>query len=100
MFGFDIGVNVRAQQSFYSKTFLIPSSGYECGFHWHSGTTGVWTFSRWYRWHVRYAIGCVPIWSRLHGRSSESTTQVAVIIGEIIGHFLNTGCHHAYHYET
>jgi hypothetical protein len=30
-----------------------------------------------------------PFWGSLYGRSSESTTQVAVIIGEIIGHFLN-----------
>ncbi|KAN0107659.1 Major facilitator superfamily domain containing protein [Russula decolorans] len=64
MFGFDVGVN-------------------------YSGTLGVRIFSRWYRRRVRYAIGCVPIVGSLHFRSSESTTQVAVIIGEIIGHFLN-----------
>jgi hypothetical protein len=73
----------------YSETFLVPSSGYECGFHCHSGTPGVRIFSRCYRRRVRYAIGCVPILDSLHGRSSESTTQVAVIVGEIIGHFLN-----------
>jgi len=89
MFGFDIGVNVRAPQRFYSETFLFPSPGYECGFYWYSGTPGVRIFPRCYRQRVRYTIGCVPILSCLHGRSSESTTQIAVIIGEIIGHFLN-----------
>ena len=89
MFGFDIGVNVRASQQFYSEIYLVHSSGYECGFHRYSGTLGVRIFSRWYRWRIRYTIGCVPILGSLHGRSSESITQVAVIIGEIIGHFLN-----------
>lgn len=32
---------------------------------------------------------CVLILSNVRGRSSVSTTQIAVIIGEIIGHFLN-----------
>jgi hypothetical protein len=89
MVGFDIGVSVRTPQRFISKHFLVTASGYECGFYCHSGTAWVRIFSRWYRRHVRYAIGCVPIPGSLHGGSSESTTQVAVIIGEIIGHFLN-----------
>ena len=72
MFGFDIGVNVRALQRFIAKQFLIPFSGYEFGFHGHSETPGVRIFSRWYRRHVCYAIGCVPILCRVYPAAHQS----------------------------
>src|SRR6266550_1533564 len=67
----------------------MPSLGHECCFHWHSTPHRVRVLSIWNRWRVRYTGGWSLVLRKLHGRSRETFTQVAVIIGEIIGHFAN-----------
>jgi hypothetical protein len=67
----------------------MPWLGYECCFHRQSGPHRVRILSIWNRWRIRYTGGWSPVLGRLHSRSRGTSTQVAVIIGEIIGHFAN-----------
>jgi hypothetical protein len=89
VFGFGIGINVRVPRPPLAKHFLMPSLGYECCFYRHSGPHRVRILSIWNCWRVRYTSGWSPVLGRLHSRSRGTSTQVAVIIGEIIGHFSN-----------
>lgn len=67
----------------------MPLLGHECCFHRQSGPYRVRILSVWNRWRVRYTSGWSSVLRRLHSRSRGTSTQVAVIIGEIIGHFSN-----------
>jgi hypothetical protein len=67
----------------------MASLGHECCFHRHSGPHRVRILSIWNRWRVRYTGGWSHVLKRLYSRSQGTSTQVAVIIGEIIGHFAN-----------
>jgi hypothetical protein len=89
VFGFGIGINVCVPRPPSAKRFLLSSSGYECCFHRHSGPHRVRILSIWNRWRVRYTSGWSPVLGRLYSRSPGTSTQVAVIIGEVIGHFSN-----------
>lgn len=66
------------------------SLGYKCCFHWLSAPNRVRILPIWDRWRVRYTSGWFPVPGRQHSHSQRtSTTQVAIVIGEIIGHFAN-----------
>ena len=65
-------------------------SGYKCCFSRFPESGGVRVFPVCDRWRVRYANGCVfQSWTAYTVTHEGSQPQVAVIIGEIIGHFAN-----------
>ena len=72
------------------EPILVPLSGYECCFPWFPKSGGVRVFPVCDRRRVRYANGCVFLfWTAYTVTHEGSPPQVAVIIGEIIGHFAN-----------
>jgi hypothetical protein len=75
----------------HDEPFLISSIGHECCLPWLFTPLWIRIFRICYRGHICNANGWVliRILLRLCDGSPGSPTQVAVIIGELIGHFAN-----------
>ena len=98
MFGFAIGINVRVYCRFISWPHILPSSsplGHQRCFSWLTASRRIRVFPICHCWRIRNANGSfMPSLSTGGNIAHRCFVQVAVFIGELIGHYLNDAIMH------